>query len=82
VSTSTPQSSTNVDRGLLELAVEPSDQAAPPDLSWTVAYGNSWPTSASTGPMKTVDGIAQCFAHSRRAPPWPPWGNPGGPRSR
>ena len=42
----------------------PSDEAAPSDLTWTVAYGNSWPTSAAAGPRKTADGIAQCFAHS------------------
>lgn len=66
VSTSTPQSSTKPASTTVcsNSPSNPSDQAAPSDLSWTVAYGNSWPTSASTGPMKTVDGLAQCFAHS------------------
>jgi hypothetical protein len=39
-------------------------QAAPADLQWTALYGNTWPTSATVGPTKTVDGVAQCFQHS------------------
>ncbi len=47
-------------------AVASTDEeaAAPDDLKWTGAYGNSWPVSATAGPTKEIDGLGYCFAHS------------------
>ena len=38
--------------------------SAPADVTWKALYGNTWPASASAGPTRTVDGVAQCFQHS------------------
>lgn len=36
----------------------------PADLEWVSVHGNSWPVSATAGPTKTIDDIAQCFDRS------------------
>lgn len=45
-------------------AWDDSDIMPPTDLTWTSVAGNQWPMSATTGPTRTIDGLAGCFAHS------------------
>lgn len=39
-------------------------KAAPSDVKWAAAYGNSWPTSEAAGPTVVKGQVGTCFAHS------------------
>jgi len=51
-------------KGVCGQAAESGDSRPPNDVVWLAVYSNSWPTSATAGPQKMVDGLRQCFAHS------------------